>query len=163
MNSYPKNKSFEEEKHIIIKKQLSIIFSGVDKYWYVFKEAPHQMDCEECTDLIDHRERRFALRTRNCERYNPVPNHWLNEITIRSKNKSNTETEITKIQEGYLDFYFYCWVDNDKIRVYHFFDAKKLIPLLKKYQAKARLIKNKDGTEGLAYSVEHLRDAIWSG
>lgn len=162
MNNYNKQRVWENSKHEIIKKELSKILSpcGSEEYHHVFKEAPQQMDCEECTDLIDHKNRRYGLRIRNANNYEKVPNSWLHEITVRSKTASNAETEITKIQKGFLDYYFYCWLLNDEIIQYHFFDAKKLIALLKKYQQTARKIINKnDGTEGLAYSVEHLKDA----
>jgi len=163
MNNYSKQRDWENSKHNIIKKELSKILSpcNSEKYHHVFKEASQQMDCEECTDLIDHKKRRYGLRIRNANNYIKVPNGWLKEITIRSKNASNTETEITKIQKGFLDYYFYCWLLDDKIIQYHFLDAKKLIVLLKKHEKIARPIANRnDGTSGLAYSVEHLKDAI---
>lgn len=161
MNKYIKQKNWEKSKHLVIKKELSRIFCDSDAYHHVFKEAPYEMDCEECTDLLDHKKRRYGLRIRNANNYTKVPNNWLNEITIRSKNKSNTETEITKIQKGFLDYYFYCWLNNDEIIQYHFLDAKKLLPLLKQYENQAKQIINpSDNTEGIAYSVQYLKNAI---
>ena len=164
MSNYTKQKDWETSKHTLIKKELSRILSpcGSDKYHYVFEEAPHEMDCKQCTDLIDHRKRKYGLRIRNAESYTKVPNQWLNEITIRKKNKSNTKTEITKIQNGYLDFYFYCWVCDNTIVASHLFDAKTLIKLLKEHENKAKTIENDDGTEGIVYPIEFLKEAIWS-
>tara|TARA_S200002703_G_scaffold134849_1_gene123546 strand:+ start:883 stop:1395 length:513 start_codon:yes stop_codon:yes gene_type:complete len=163
MNNYSKQRDWENSKHDLIKKELSKILSpcGSEEYHHVFEEAPKQMDCEECTDLIDHKNRRYGLRIRNANNYQKVPDSWLSEITIRSKTAYNAETEITKIQKGFLDYYFYCWLHNNEIMQYHFLDAKKLLPLLKKYKNLSRKIINRsDNTEGIAYSVEHLQDAI---
>ncbi len=79
---------------------------------HLIGEPPIEEDCERNTDLIVLRMEavRIACRVRNYKYFSRYPN----DITIRSGRPSGVKTELTKIIEGWGDYFFYGFSDNNE-------------------------------------------------
>jgi len=75
--------------------------------------APIEEDQERNTDLIVFKMEpiRIACRLRRYEYFLKYPG----EFTIRAGRPNGTKTELTKIIEGWGNFFFYGFADDDKI------------------------------------------------
>lgn len=82
---------------------------------YLIGEPPQEEDSERNTDLIVLKMEpvRIACRIRRFEYMKKYPN----EITIRSGRPSGVKTELTKIMEGWGDFFFYGFANEDETRL----------------------------------------------
>jgi hypothetical protein len=79
---------------------------------YLIGEPPIEEDSERNTDLIVLKMEavRIACRIRRYEYFSKYPN----EITIREGRPSGTKTELTKIIEGWGDYFFYGFSDESE-------------------------------------------------
>lgn len=77
--------------------------------------APYEEDTERNTDLIVLKLEpiRIACRLRRKEYFEK----WPDEFTIRSSRPTGNKTELTKIMEGWGDYFFYGFCD-DEVLVY---------------------------------------------
>lgn len=82
---------------------------------HLIGEPPIEEDCERNTDLIVLRMEavRIACRIRRYNYFCRYPN----DITIRSKVPSGAKTELTKIIEGWGDYFFYGFSDEQEQRL----------------------------------------------
>lgn len=82
---------------------------------HLIGEPPIEEDCERNTDLIVLKMDavRIACRIRRYEYFSKYPN----EITIRSSRPSGIKTELTKILEGWGDYFFYGFSDESETRL----------------------------------------------
>ena len=79
---------------------------------YLIGEPPVEEDCERNTDLIVLKMEavRIACRIRRNEYFQRYPE----EITIRMKRPNGSKTELTKIIEGWGDYFFYGFADENE-------------------------------------------------
>jgi len=72
--------------------------------------APMEKDCNEATDLIVMQTTGASIACR--VRQNNY--RFFNDMTIRSKTRNNKYTEISKIIDGFGQYYFYGWADKNE-------------------------------------------------
>lgn len=79
---------------------------------YLISEAPAEEDAQRNTDLIvlGLGALRIACRIRSAS----YLNHYAGEFTIREGRPNGTKTELTKIIEGWGDYFFYGFADEDE-------------------------------------------------
>lgn len=104
---------------------------------YLIGTAPIEEDQERNTDLIVLRMEaiRIACRMRGYEYYIK----WPDDITIRSLRPSGVKTELTKIVEGWGDYFFYGFSNAKEtvlhawrlcdLKVFRLWFSRTLIPL----------------------------------
>ena len=82
---------------------------------HLISEAPFEEDAERNTDLIVLRLEaiRIACRIRSHE----YLKNYSDEFTIRAGRPSGTKTELTKIIEGWGDYFFYGFASEDRSRL----------------------------------------------
>jgi hypothetical protein len=82
---------------------------------HLIGEPPEEEDVERNTDLIVLKMEavRIACRVRRNKYFQEYPN----DITIREGRPSGTKTELTKICEGWGDYFFYGFADEDENRL----------------------------------------------
>lgn len=82
---------------------------------HLIGEPQLEEDCERNTDLIVLRMEavRIACRVRHYEYFQKYPN----DITIRSGRPSGAKTELTKIVEGWGNYFFYGFSDEQEQRL----------------------------------------------
>jgi hypothetical protein len=108
MSQWEKNKRWSDQFLPEIKRILGE---------YLISEPPVEEDAERNTDLIVLRldAVRIACRVRN-HRYLQA---YSDEITIRNKVASNNKTELTKIVEGWGDYFFYGFANETETQLAH--------------------------------------------
>jgi hypothetical protein len=91
------------------------------------------------------------LRTPDCERF-------VGDVTFRARSKNGGKTEMTKIVEGYGDFFFYGHV-NKQNTIWHWYllDYTKLraIFIRRPYLLHKQQIQNRDGTKFIVFNAEN--------
>ena len=82
---------------------------------HLIGEPPQEEDAERNTDLIVLRMEpvRIACRVRRHKYYL----EWPDDITVRAGLPSGAKTELTKIIEGWGDFFFYGFADAEESRL----------------------------------------------
>lgn len=83
--------------------------------FYLIGEPPVEDDSERNTDLMVLKMEavRIACRIRRYEYFEKYPE----EITIREGRPSGTKTELTKIVEGWGDYFFYGFSDTQEMNL----------------------------------------------
>lgn len=84
---------------------------------HLIGEPPIEEDIEHNTDLIILKMEavRIACRIRHKEYFEKYPN----EITIRTNRPSGAKTELAKIIEGWGDYFFYGFANEDETKLYN--------------------------------------------
>lgn len=139
------DKYFNSIKRILIKN--AHIFSE-------FIEATPKQDMEDGFDSIFRfNDIKIPIRIRKyvfAEKYR--------DVTIRSKARYGSRTEIDKIRDGYGDYYFYAWENKDSTSIYCYliFDIKKFISANIVNNPSASDIPNGDGTYFNSYNISEM-------
>ena len=129
----------------------------LNKNSYMFSElleATPQQDYKEGFDSIfTFNDIKIPLRIRKYEYAKEY-----RDVTIRSRTRSNGETEIDKIKQGFGDYYFYAWECEDRKRLfcYLIFDLKKFNSSGLVLRPSDPDIPNGDGTSFNAYRIFDL-------
>ena len=124
---------------------------------HLIQVSSHEVDCNEAGDLVIRfpRNGTVAVRLRK-----PSASRYVGEMTLRSKTRYNNTSEVTKIVDGFADFYFYGHVD-DAENIWHWYllDCQKMrAEFIRRphilHNAMTRQIFNPDGTGFIAFDVE---------
>lgn len=128
---------------------------------YLLEPAPLEEDCKRATDLIilAARDKRIACRMRR-------PGYALKypfDFTVRSHRDSGSETELSKLVNGYGDWMFYGHANDDETSISRWM-------LIDLHSWRAHLIRgedrkivaphskdNEDGTRFVAFDVRKFR------
>jgi len=126
-------------------------------------EPPIEEDAERNTDLIVLKldAVRIACRVRNHE----YLAKYGNEFTIRAGRPSGAKTELTKIIEGWGDYFFYAFADAEEERIAQWIlgDLKPFRPWIFRFMAKngGRLPGNeRQNTDGSSRFIAFRHDDI---
>lgn len=120
-----------------------------------FDPAPPDKDLKEVGDIVLRSNMGdIGFRVRR-------PDVKYRDLTIRSRRKSGTETELAKIQKGFCRWYLYAWADGDTPRgngrfkdwVLVDMDQFRACGLAYQYRPERD---NRDGTWFVAYKVTEL-------
>ena len=152
-NNYNNNRAWSD----YFMPDVNEILMGMPAWLFMDKisTATKFQDMREATDLraFDARGRNIGVRLRRvdtADRFN-----W--SLTIRTKNRHNTETEIDKIISGYGDYLFYGQVSNNAICHWHLMDLdvfRRCWGAVKK-PAHYPEYKNMDGTAFIGIRTDH--------
>ena len=85
----------------------------------LLQQAPLEIDRKQATDLLvlNARDMRIAARVRRNEYFESF---WP-QFTIRCQLESGTETELSKIVNGWADWFFYGFADEGNNSIPHWF------------------------------------------
>lgn len=89
---------------------------------YLLQESPFDVDTKQASDLIVMRARDMMIA---CRVRRPGYERYAYEFTIRSRRDSGTETELSKITNGWGDWMFYAHASKDQgvnFAVWHLID-----------------------------------------
>jgi hypothetical protein len=124
---------------------------------YLLTPSDFKKDTTQNTDLIvfDARDMRIAARTRDKERYFTK---YPYDFTIRSRVKSGATTEFDKVINGFGDWLFYGFVDDDVNKIDHWWLIDLSIfraSLIRRHQHKLiyKELPNGDGTSFYAFDL----------
>lgn len=113
--------------------------------------ATDELDTQQSTDMvINVIGGRVAVRVRRSA-------YKFRDLTIRSRRRNGSKTELAKLREGYGDWYLYCWTGNDGvITEWILADINKMraTGLLNKERKE---VDNHDGTMFIAIPQAELR------
>lgn len=89
----------------------------------LFQIADDETDMTQATDLHVLKAQPVAIACR-VRRMNKNFSRFKNEFTIRAERPNGRKTELAKILDGFGDYYFYGWVDEqaDRVAYYTVFD-----------------------------------------
>lgn len=106
MNGWKEDKAWSDKLLPEIKQILGL---------YLIGEAPECEDCERNTDLIVLKMEpvRIACRIRRYRYFSSYPD----DITIRAERPSGMKSELTKIIEGWGNYFFYGFATEDERRL----------------------------------------------
>jgi len=94
-----------------------------------FDDANYEQDTKECTDgfmCLVSRNERIALRVR--KEVSTGSQVRYRDLTIRARSSNGGLTEIDKIRERYVRYYFYAWTDeNERITEWMLVDIHKML------------------------------------
>lgn len=145
-NNFKRNFELSFRYYDKIKK---IIRQNLNKLMKI-EESDKYRDMKEATDMVlKMNSGDIAVRVRRNDFNDPF-----NDVTIRTKSKSDQKTEIDKIQDGYGKWYFYGW---NKVKDWLIYDIDKLRELLNNNKDFDK-IKNNDGTKFISISLSKLKD-----
>lgn len=109
MNNWEEDKKWSDKFIPEIKQILGLLF---------ICESPNEEDKKHNTDLIvlNLNNLRFACRIRKHDYFLK----YKNDFTIRSGRPNGTKTELSKIIEGWGDYFFYGFSDAIEIKIFHY-------------------------------------------
>jgi len=128
---------------------------------YLITVADPEVDCKENGDFQISFPRNGTI---GCRLRTPEYAKYTGDVTFRSQSKNGGKTEISKIIEGYGDYFFYGHVDKAD-NIWHWyllcFQSLRAMFMRKRKLLDREQRKNSDGTAFLVFSVEdELTDAI---
>ena len=131
---------------------------------YLIKVADPEVDKKENGDFQISFPRNGTV---GCRLRKPDMARYVGEVTFRSRARNGGKTEITKIIDGYGDYFFYGHVNNASV-IWHWYliDYTKLRALFIRRRelidhAKANQVTNRDGTKFIVFNVEEqLPEAV---
>ena len=107
---YKDDREWADKLNPLIKKIIKENLGNKLKKTIEIRDATEKEDKEEATDMVitaDGKDFRMAVRTRRT-----YESRDFGDITIRSSRTSGAITELKKIKEGKVSYYFYCWGKN---------------------------------------------------
>jgi len=86
-----------------------------------FQIASYQQDVKKATDMLltVSGSQSIAVRLRRAHQH-------YRDLTLRAQRTSGIETELSKLQQGYGDFYLYGWTESFSIKEWMFVNLDRL-------------------------------------
>lgn len=126
----------------------------------LLRQAPLQVDREQATDLMTFRAKGMTIAARM--RTAGYLDRYRNEFTVRSHLESGTQTELSKLMDGYADWMFYGHAADrvsNRVGYWMLIDLDKWranllrVGMRQPWHTLAKRIDNRDGSHGLAFDV----------
>lgn len=118
-----------------------------------FRLANEIEDTKQSTDAVLEMSNKATIAVRIRRHRN---GKLYRDLTIRAQTKSGGKTELSKLREGWGDWYFYAWLDaNNQLTEYMLVDLHAMRASGRLAQNK-RVIQNGDGTGFVEYSIAEL-------